>query len=196
MTSSRWSPNSPPARRTWSPSQAQLKSLKDRTGTATVTLLLREPDAAPEEESDDPTSFGDALSGGWHAFTAAVRWVLVVIGAVLPFAVAGSLLYALWRLIRNRMPAGLRRRRGAGRGHREGHAPAAARRSPARRGRRRATRRRTRPPPSGRQGGHPLAGRWLTAPLTAAGGGQRLGPGGLDLRVARRPSSRDSEDTV
>ncbi|WP_407549278.1 DUF4349 domain-containing protein [Streptomyces sp. Pv4-95] len=94
--------------------QAQLKSLKDRTGTATVTLLLREPDAAPEEESDDPTSFGDALSGGWHAFTAAVRWVLVVTGAVLPFAVAGSLLYGLWRLIRNRMPAGLRRRRGAG----------------------------------------------------------------------------------
>ncbi|MFG2890823.1 DUF4349 domain-containing protein [Streptomyces sp. NPDC048248] len=94
--------------------QAQLKSLKDRTGTATVTLLLREPDAAPEEESDDPTSFGDALSGGWHAFTAAVRWVLVVIGAVLPFAVAGSLLYGLWRLIRNRIPAGLRRRRGPG----------------------------------------------------------------------------------
>ncbi|MFH8568115.1 DUF4349 domain-containing protein [Streptomyces sp. NPDC017993] len=94
--------------------QAQLKSLKDRTGTATITLLLREPDAAPEEERDEPTSFGDALSGGWHAFTAAVRWVLVVIGAVLPFAVAGALLYTLWRLIRNRLPAGLRRRRGPG----------------------------------------------------------------------------------
>lgn len=91
--------------------EAQLNSLKERTGMATITLVLRQPDAAPEKEPDDPTSFGDALSGGWHAFTAAVRWLLVIIGAVLPFAAAGALLYGLWRLIRNRLPAGLRTRR-------------------------------------------------------------------------------------
>ncbi|MEV0372220.1 DUF4349 domain-containing protein [Streptomyces sp. NPDC050636] len=93
--------------------EAQLASLKERTGMASITLVLRQPDAAPEKKPDDPTSFGDALSGGWHAFTAAVRWLLVIIGAVLPFAAAGALLYGLWRLIRNRLPAGLRTRRRA-----------------------------------------------------------------------------------
>ncbi|MFJ9409617.1 DUF4349 domain-containing protein [Streptomyces sp. NPDC101393] len=94
--------------------EAQLKSLKERTGTATVTLVVRRPDADPprKPEADGPTSFGDALAGGWHAFTAAVRWVLVVIGAVLPFAVAAGLLYTLWRLVRDRIPAALRSRRG------------------------------------------------------------------------------------
>ncbi|WP_246103179.1 DUF4349 domain-containing protein [Streptomyces piniterrae] len=90
--------------------EAQLASLKERTGMATITLLLRQPGAAPQHE-DDPTSFGDALSGGWHAFTEAVRWLLVIIGAVLPFAAAGALLHGLWRLVRDRLPAGRRTRR-------------------------------------------------------------------------------------
>ncbi|UZJ33724.1 DUF4349 domain-containing protein [Streptomyces endophytica] len=91
--------------------EAQLKSLKDRTAMATVTLLLRQPDAAPDGASDDDTrSFGDALSGGWRAFLAAVKWLLVALGAVLPFAVAVGLLYGLWRLVRDRLPSALRRR--------------------------------------------------------------------------------------
>ncbi|WP_406708134.1 DUF4349 domain-containing protein [Streptomyces halobius] len=104
--------------------EAQLQSLKERTGMATITLLLREPDAAPEKKPDEPTSFGDALAGGWHAFTAAVRWLLVIIGAVLPFAVAGALLYGLWRLVRGRLPAGLRTRRRASGGDAERRAGA------------------------------------------------------------------------
>ncbi|MCX4634852.1 DUF4349 domain-containing protein [Streptomyces sp. P9-2B-2] len=92
--------------------EAQLKSLKESTGMATVTLLLRQPDAAPGDRGDDrPTSFGDALSGGWHAFLTAVRWVLVAVGAVLPFAVAAGLVYALWRLVRDRLRPTRRRRR-------------------------------------------------------------------------------------
>ncbi|WUB15032.1 DUF4349 domain-containing protein [Streptomyces platensis] len=63
---------------------------------------------------DRPTSFGDTLSGGWHAFLTAVRWVLVAVGAVLPFAVAAGLVYALWRLVRDRLPGTRRRRRTAG----------------------------------------------------------------------------------
>ncbi|GFE13698.1 hypothetical protein Sgleb_17450 [Streptomyces glebosus] len=59
-------------------------------------------------------SFGDALSGGWHAFLTAVRWVLVAVGAVLPFAVAAGLVYALWQLVRDRLPGARRRRRTAG----------------------------------------------------------------------------------
>ncbi|MEU9123921.1 DUF4349 domain-containing protein [Streptomyces sp. NPDC048506] len=95
--------------------EAQLKSLKGRTGMATVTLLLRQPDAAAETDSGEhEPSFSEALSGGWHAFLTAVRWVLVAIGAVLPFAVTAGVLYALWRLVRDRLPAALRIRRRAG----------------------------------------------------------------------------------
>ncbi|OKI01164.1 hypothetical protein A6A06_20265 [Streptomyces sp. CB02923] len=81
--------------------QARLKSLKEQTGMATVTLVLHEPDAAADDEE---TSFGDALSGGWDAFTAGVRWLLVAVGAALPFLAAGALLYALWRVLRGRFP--------------------------------------------------------------------------------------------
>ncbi|MFF4284914.1 DUF4349 domain-containing protein [Streptomyces sp. NPDC001633] len=105
--------------------EAQLTSLKDRTAMATVTLLLRQPDAAPDGASEDDTrSFGDALSGGWHAFLAAVKWLLVALGAVLPFAVAVGLLYGLWRLVRGRLPSALRRRTRAA-DTRDGPGPAA-----------------------------------------------------------------------
>ncbi|MFF4954174.1 DUF4349 domain-containing protein [Streptomyces chattanoogensis] len=99
--------------------EAELKSLKGRTGMATITLLLRSPDAPPAQmpAPDGPTSFGDALSGGWDAFMTAVRWVLVAIGALLPFAVAAALLYGLWRLVRRRLPLGARTRRRAAGGH-------------------------------------------------------------------------------
>lgn len=93
--------------------EAELKSLKERTGMATVTLLLRHPAAAEEPGGEEPASFPDALSGGWHAFTTAVRWVLVAIGAVLPFAVTAALVYAVWRLVRDRLPAAPRARRRA-----------------------------------------------------------------------------------
>ncbi|MFH9424363.1 DUF4349 domain-containing protein [Streptomyces sp. NPDC017529] len=82
--------------------QARLKSLKEQVGMATVTLVLHEPDAAADEDGE--TSFGDALGGGWDAFATAVRWLLVAVGAVLPFAAAGALLYGLWRLLRGRLP--------------------------------------------------------------------------------------------
>ncbi|MFH8753126.1 DUF4349 domain-containing protein [Streptomyces rimosus] len=80
--------------------QARLKSLKEQTGMATVTLVLREPDAA---DDDGETTFGDALSGGWDAFTAGVRWLLVAVGAALPFLAAGALVYGLWRVLRGRL---------------------------------------------------------------------------------------------
>ncbi|MFH8344065.1 DUF4349 domain-containing protein [Streptomyces sp. NPDC018045] len=99
--------------------QARLKSLREQTGMATVTLVLREPDAAAEDAAG--TSFGDALGGGWDAFTAGVRWLLVAVGAALPFLAAGALVYALWRVLRGRLP---RRTRPSG------TAPAPPRQSP------------------------------------------------------------------
>ncbi|MGX1225150.1 hypothetical protein RKD42_006409 [Streptomyces ambofaciens] len=47
----------------------------------------------------------DALAGGWDAFVAMLRWVAVVLGAVLPFAAVAALLALLWlRVVRPRLP--------------------------------------------------------------------------------------------
>ncbi|MEV0040999.1 DUF4349 domain-containing protein [Streptomyces sp. NPDC050804] len=86
---------------------AQQASLKDRTTLATITLELSEaPLARPQKtKEDDGPGFLDALGGGWDAFTATVRWIAVVIGAVAPFAAAFAVLYALWRLARRLLSA-------------------------------------------------------------------------------------------
>ncbi|WP_338673675.1 DUF4349 domain-containing protein [Streptomyces sp. SCSIO 30461] len=88
---------------------AQQASLKDRTSMATITLSLSEAyDAKPAVE-DDP-GFLDALKGGWDALAATVRWIGLVLGAVVPFAAVAAVLYALWRLLVR--PLRLRRRPG------------------------------------------------------------------------------------
>lgn len=85
--------------------QSRLKSLESRTGMATITLVLREPDAEPAEpEEDDTPSFLDALAGGWHAFVSTVRWITVVLGVLLPFAAAALLVALVWRLVRPWLP--------------------------------------------------------------------------------------------
>ncbi|WP_101255393.1 DUF4349 domain-containing protein [Streptomyces barkulensis] len=85
--------------------QSRLKSLESRTGMATITLVLREPDAEPAERREDDTpSFLDALAGGWHAFVSTVRWITVVLGVLLPFAAAALLVALVWRLVRPWLP--------------------------------------------------------------------------------------------
>ncbi|GAA3653293.1 hypothetical protein GCM10023079_48030 [Streptomyces chitinivorans] len=85
--------------------QSRLKSLESRTGMATITLVLREPDAEPAEPEEDGTpSFLDALAGGWHAFVSTVRWITVVLGVLLPFAAAALLVALVWRLVRPWLP--------------------------------------------------------------------------------------------
>ncbi|MER6348451.1 DUF4349 domain-containing protein [Streptomyces sp. NPDC001595] len=81
---------------------AQQTSLKDRTSLATITLSLSEKPAPKAAEDDDP-GVVDALQGGWDAFTAMVRWIVVALAAVLPFAALAALLLLAWlRLIRPR----------------------------------------------------------------------------------------------
>ncbi|WP_063828138.1 DUF4349 domain-containing protein [Streptomyces sp. SPB78] len=78
---------------------AQQAGLRDRTALSTLTLTVEGPGAPPEKkkEKKDDTSFGDALAGGWHALTATVRVIGVVLGALLPFlAVAAVVLLAAW----------------------------------------------------------------------------------------------------
>ncbi|MFJ5224979.1 DUF4349 domain-containing protein [Streptomyces sp. NPDC088400] len=82
---------------------AQQASLKDRTTLATITLELTETPASEEEQENEGPGFLDALGGGWDAFTATLRWITVVLGAVVPFAAALAALYLLWRLIRGRL---------------------------------------------------------------------------------------------
>ncbi|MET9507854.1 DUF4349 domain-containing protein [Streptomyces flavidovirens] len=83
---------------------AQQASLKDRTTMATITLELSEPEAKETAREDDDPGFLDALGGGWDAFTTTLKWVAMALGAVAPFAAALALLYALWRLLRGRLP--------------------------------------------------------------------------------------------
>ncbi|MFE2042928.1 DUF4349 domain-containing protein [Streptomyces sp. NPDC059477] len=83
---------------------ARQSSLADRTTLATITLTLTETPIDPDVKDDDP-GFVDALSGGWDAFVAMLRWLLVMIGAVLPFVAAGALLLLVWlRIVRPRLP--------------------------------------------------------------------------------------------
>ncbi|MEU4149360.1 DUF4349 domain-containing protein [Streptomyces sp. NPDC026659] len=90
---------------------AQQASLKDRTSLATIALsLTATPVHVAAKEKDDEPDFFDALSDGWSAFLATLRWVTVVVGAVLPFAVLAGVVAFVWlRLVRPRL-----RRRQAG----------------------------------------------------------------------------------
>ncbi|MFD3525641.1 DUF4349 domain-containing protein [Streptomyces sp. NPDC058653] len=84
---------------------AKQASLADRTTMATVTLELSERTEEKDEGNDDP-GFLDALGGGWDAFVSMLRWTVVVLAAILPFAVALAVLYVLWRLVLGgRLPA-------------------------------------------------------------------------------------------
>jgi hypothetical protein len=81
--------------------QAQLARLRDVTDLATVDVtFLAHGRAAPEPEEDD-LGFLSGLRGGWDAFVEMMLVALTVLGALLPFAVAASVIglpaYALLR---------------------------------------------------------------------------------------------------
>ncbi|MBT3153705.1 DUF4349 domain-containing protein [Streptomyces sp. CHD11] len=75
---------------------AQQASLKDRTSLATITLSLSEAPAEKGGKDDDEPGFVDALAGGWDVFVTMLRWLMVAVGAVLPFAAVAALLVLLW----------------------------------------------------------------------------------------------------
>ncbi|MBO1335564.1 DUF4349 domain-containing protein [Streptomyces sp. VRA16 Mangrove soil] len=82
---------------------AQQASLKDRTTMATITLSLSQ---APVKaaDGDDGTGFTDALSGGWNAFVTFLKWIGIVLAAVLPFAALVALSALVWlRVVRPRL---------------------------------------------------------------------------------------------
>ncbi|MFH8289627.1 DUF4349 domain-containing protein [Streptomyces sp. NPDC018059] len=79
---------------------AQRAALKDRTSMATITLSLTE--SARKTDGGDDTTFGDALAGGWDAFVTGLRWIVIAMAAVLPFAAAAALLLLLWLRVTRR----------------------------------------------------------------------------------------------
>jgi hypothetical protein len=85
--------------------EARQASLKDRTTMATITLVLWEIEVKKEEKDEDEPTFAAAVGGGWDTFVTTLRWIAVVVGAVLPFAAALGLLFVAWRLlVRLRLP--------------------------------------------------------------------------------------------
>ncbi|MER7495647.1 DUF4349 domain-containing protein [Streptomyces pharetrae] len=81
---------------------ARQATLKDRTSLATITLSLTETPVERTAEDGDP-GVGDALGGGWDAFVGMLRWIVVALAAVLPFAALAALLLLAWlRLVRPR----------------------------------------------------------------------------------------------
>lgn len=89
---------------------AKQASLADRTTMATVTLDLSERAKEEKADEDDGPGFLDALGGGWDAFVSVLRWIVVVLAAILPFVVALAVLFTLWRVFGVRLSA-LRARR-------------------------------------------------------------------------------------
>lgn len=84
---------------------AKQASLADRTTMATVTLDLSEKPKEQKDDGDDSPGFLDALGGGWDAFVSVLRWIVVVMAAILPFVVALAVLFVLWRLFGVRLVA-------------------------------------------------------------------------------------------
>ncbi|MFE9249665.1 DUF4349 domain-containing protein [Streptomyces sp. NPDC007088] len=79
---------------------AQQASLRDRTSFATITLTLSRTAQAAHKAPKEEAGFVSALGDGWHAFVATLRVIGVVLGAVLPFAVAAAVLVPLALLAR------------------------------------------------------------------------------------------------
>ncbi len=86
--------------------QAQLKSLDDSVALATLNVTLTPKGAAPPAK--DRTGFLGGLERGWDGFVTSVGVVLLVLGAVLPFAVllalVGLPLWLVWRRRRQGRP--------------------------------------------------------------------------------------------
>ncbi|MFI9813094.1 DUF4349 domain-containing protein [Saccharothrix variisporea] len=84
--------------------QRRYDTLKSQVAMSTLTVTVTQKSSVPVARDEDPT-FLSALGGGWDALVGAVSWVLVVLGAVLPFAVVLGVpvvAYLVWR--RNRRP--------------------------------------------------------------------------------------------
>ncbi|KXP10989.1 hypothetical protein AXK57_06350 [Tsukamurella pulmonis] len=75
--------------------QSRRASIADRVSLSTVTVTIEKPTVTV-----DRSGFAGGLQDGWDALLAAGRWLLVIAGAVLPWAALLALLYAAYRAVR------------------------------------------------------------------------------------------------
>ncbi|HEX6341658.1 DUF4349 domain-containing protein [Umezawaea sp.] len=80
--------------------QRRYDSLKGQVAQSTITVSIRQG-AAPAV-AEEKLGFLGALESGWHALLEALRVLLVVIGAALPFAIVVVPVGVLWVLRRRR----------------------------------------------------------------------------------------------
>jgi hypothetical protein len=66
--------------------QAQQRNLSDLTSLSTITATLLGPEAGPVAAKPDHGGFVGGLKSGWHTFLASLRVLLLILGAILPFA--------------------------------------------------------------------------------------------------------------
>ncbi|MDL4774806.1 MULTISPECIES: DUF4349 domain-containing protein [Thermomonosporaceae] len=89
--------------------QSQQKALQHSTsyGTVKVELVAEQKAAAPAKKKQEH-GFVSGLKGGWHALSAFVGGLLVLLGWLLPFlviaVVIGLLGRPVWRRLRHRLP--------------------------------------------------------------------------------------------
>jgi len=85
--------------------EAQQKALDGETAYATVMVTIAGPNApvAKSGKPAPPPGLASSASGGWHAFTLTIDWLLAVIGAVAPFAAVLALLALTGWWIRRRL---------------------------------------------------------------------------------------------
>ena len=84
--------------------EAKQRQMNDLTALSTITVALRTPDRKPADVPErSKTGFLPGLKAGWASFTGALRILLTVLGALLPWLVAFGVpvLGLLW-LLRHR----------------------------------------------------------------------------------------------
>ncbi|HEX3590053.1 MAG TPA: DUF4349 domain-containing protein [Pseudonocardiaceae bacterium] len=83
--------------------ERQQAELSDQVAMSSLTVLLSQVTAPPSAAPAGPGGFVGGLDTGWHAFLGVLAVLLVVLGAVLPFAaVFGGLGAAVWWWLRRR----------------------------------------------------------------------------------------------
>ena len=82
--------------------QARQRALAGQVHYATITLLVEADRAAAPAAPADRGGFAGGLRDGWHAFTAALGWVLTAVGALLPFLLLAVPVAVAWAALRRR----------------------------------------------------------------------------------------------
>jgi hypothetical protein len=84
--------------------QAQQQALNGETSYGTITLTIFGPATVPPPpHHQSAPGLTSGLTGGWHAFTVTVNWLLAILGAVAPFAAAAAVITVVVYLLRRRL---------------------------------------------------------------------------------------------